>query len=399
VIPTRNRCVYAVHSIRNALGSASPALEVVVHDNSSDDGLERYVREQFHDPRLRYYHECERLSVAENFERATTLARGEYVASVGDDDGVNPEIIDAALWAQEEGMDAIVPTIPAQYWWPDFRHRHYGRSFSGSLVVRPFSGLVTLPAAEDQLRRCVRQAGQGGFGVLPGVYYGIVRRACLERVKARAGMFFPGPSPDIAGAAAVASFVKRMARVDYPLFLPGNSSAGGAGMKARKAHLGRLEAQAHLSKDVVGVWSELVPRFFSMPTIWAEDVIQALRATGRDDLLAEFNFPLLYARCSIFHPSHLRPIMRSFHKYLSSSKRGRTLSIAQFAWACAFTVGLRARYLARNVIAGPLHLGTQTVSGLDDIEEAWSSLSENLLRGGWRLRDRLESAAREMRGS
>src|SRR6266487_3404385 len=98
-IPTRNRREYAVACIRCVLRTSSQDLEVVVQDNSDSDELGRSLQEQFTDERLRYAYEGGRMSVVENCNRALSRATGEYVTLLGDDDGVNPEIIDAVRWA------------------------------------------------------------------------------------------------------------------------------------------------------------------------------------------------------------------------------------------------------------------------------------------------------------
>ena len=38
------------------------------------------------------------------------LATGEFVCVIGDDDGVNPEIIRAVCWAREHKLDAVAPS-------------------------------------------------------------------------------------------------------------------------------------------------------------------------------------------------------------------------------------------------------------------------------------------------
>jgi glycosyltransferase involved in cell wall biosynthesis len=377
VIPTRNRAHYAKASIRTTLLSSSDRLEVVVQDNSDGDELAQYIKDNMSDPRLRYWHDCEQLDVIENFSRGLQRSCGQFVAFIGDDDGVNPEIVEAALWAEREEVDAIISTRPAQYWWPGTRYRYHGESFSASMTIRSFDCTVTYPNPEAELARCARQAGQT-IGDLPSPYYGIIRRTCLDKVREASGRFFPGPSPDLAGAVAVATFTRRMAKVDYPLFIPGVSRASTAGLGAQKRHIGRLEDQEHLPRWAIENWSRLVPRFFSGETIWAEDVVQALRATGREDVLASFNTSRLHAMCAVFHPRFLSTILRSLR--IASAERSKPLSLAltEFAFWYGLTWARRARFLVHNRLIRPLSIGVSTLQGIQSIEQAAEALEAYL---------------------
>lgn len=377
VVPTRDRDSYAIPAIRSLLANPTPQLEVVVQDNGDGDELERFASEAAGDLRLRYNRAAGRLDVIENFNRGAALARGEYVTFLGDDDGINPELVEATAWAKAQGLDAVVPSRPAQYWWPDHRFRHYGSSSAGSLELRPFSGRVTYPDPEAELRKCARAAGYH-FAKLPRSYYGIVRRECLDRVKTTTGTYFPGPSPDLSGAVAVASFVRAMAHVDYPLFVPGSSARSTAGLGSMKKHLGELEAWPHLPHQYVRNWSELVPRFFAGNTIWGEDVVQALKATGRSDVLREFNVPLLHAFCVAFNPRFTRLTMRSFRRALRVTDRSLALGTLKFAAAYVYACCLRARSVAVRCAEKAGWQGKRTISGLATIEEATKALSTAL---------------------
>ncbi|MBI5017699.1 MAG: glycosyltransferase family 2 protein [Deltaproteobacteria bacterium] len=381
VVPTRNRATYAVPAIRSLLSIPSTDIQVVVQDNSDDPELERFVEALPSDPRLRYNHITERLDVIENFTRGTDLATGEYITYLGDDDGANPEILEATAWARGKKLDAILPSRPAQYWWPDHRFRYHGSISAGSMDLRPFTGKLSYPDPETEMRKCARAAGYH-FAKLPRIYYGVVRRDCLNKVKMTAGTYFPGPSPDLSGAIAVANYVKAMAHVDYPLLLPGSSAKSTAGLGAMKKHVGRLEAWPHLPQQYVRNWSKLVPAFFGGNTIWGEDVVQALTAIGRKDILAQFNVPLLHAFCVAFNPQYSRLTIENFYRALRVTHKGYAIGTAQFIFAYGYAYLLRARTLADRYAERARLRRITTIRKLPSIEDAIQALSSSLIMAG-----------------
>ena len=380
VIPTRNRHECAKFSIRNVLSIPSPRLELVLQDNSDTDKLKSFV-DSIHDVRVRYNHTPERLNIMQNFDRAMDMTMGEYVCFIGDDDGINPEIVNAVEWAKAQGLDAILSTQLAVYYWPDLRFRYYGTAFSGTLSIKPFTGRTSFPNVEAEVRRCARVAGRE-FGNLPRAYYGIVKRECMEHLKIKAATYFPGPSPDLANAVAVANYVERMCVVDYPLFITGISGGSGGGLGARKKHVGYLEDQAHLPKRFVRNWSNLVPEFFSGQTMWGESVVQALKAVGREELLRDFNIPLLHAMCAVFNPSYFSITIRSFYRALRATKRSYLLGTLKFFYSYFYTWGLRFKFLISNLLALRLGVGPHTVKEISNIEDAANALTEYLKTTG-----------------
>jgi glycosyltransferase involved in cell wall biosynthesis len=384
IIPTRNRARYAISCIRSVLSIQSALLEIIVQDNSDNDDLERMVRISILDSRLRYNHTTERLSVNQNFDKAMGMARGKYVSYIGDDDSVNPEIVSAVSWAQQRGFDALLTTMPVRYYWPDVRHRYYQSAFAGSLLIKSFGGSISFPNVEIEMRSCARSAGKR-FDNLPHVYYGIIKRECLEKVFEQTATYFPGPTPDVAGAVAAANYAKDICRIDYPLFIPGTGKASGGGLGTQKKHIGTLENQAHLSPQYVHNWSNIVPAFFSGETIWGEDMVQALKAIGREDVLREFNIPLLHAACAVFHPDYLPITLRSLYRALKTTRRGYLAGTFQFISYYFFNWGLRLRALFSNAVtlSGWGHI--LRIKKLNNIEEAANSLTEYLNNTGRRF--------------
>ncbi len=381
VIPTRNRMKYAIPAIRSILRIPSNELELIIQDSSDSDALGVFIQANIGDPRLHYNYSKPPVSGVDNFNIAARFATGEYVSFIGDDDGINPEIMIATQWAKVHDLDAMTPSLCATYYWPDFETRYRGLSHAGRLYLGSFSGAVSFPDMRSEMQKCVHRAGQDFVG-LPKVYYGIVKRQCLVQINEQTGVYFNGASPDIYSALAVASLAERVCTIDYPLFVPGSSIASTAGDSARGKHIGRLEEIPHLNARVVHEWPEFVPRFYSVETVRAEAAIKALTAMNRNDLVREFNFPLLHAACAVAHIDHLPQILHSLYRSLHLANNGQALGTLHFVWATLVTLGKRAGYVAdRLVHPAPLQRAT-SIAGLTNIEEAVQALSDQLSASG-----------------
>ena len=384
IIPTKNRSEYAMSAIKSILNMSSDLFELVVQDNSDNNKLEDHLNKIYLDSRLSYSHTREHLDVIANFNKALSLAKGEYITFIGDDDGVNPEIIEAAMWAKSNDIDALTPYLVADYLWPDLRQKYYGAKFSGGLKIKDFSGLISFPDVENGMIDCAQRGAQNlvNFVGLPKLYYGIVKKDCLEKVRKKTGTYFPGVSPDMSGAMAVASFVRRMCAIDYPLFVPGSSSKSTAGISAEKKHFGRLQDQLHLPHGCWDNWPAIVPAFYAVQTVWAQSAVRALEATGREDILAKFNIPLLHAMCAVFNPYFMAFTIRSYLNSLRKSKKNLLIGILLFSFSYIHVWGWRVESLLSRMFSRFRPSNVIIISNINDINEAVIALSRHLEKTG-----------------
>jgi glycosyltransferase involved in cell wall biosynthesis len=379
VIPTRNRFDYATFSIQSVLGILSPLLQLAVEDNSDDDKLDNWVRKNISDRRLVYHHSKARVSMSTNYDNALDLATGEYVSLIGDDDGVNPEIIAATKWAKHNEYDAIVPSSVINYVWPDLNMESRGAMKAGELRVLHFTGKKTFPDPEIEMRKCVCDAGQV-FHKLPKAYYGIVRKKCMDKVKQKTGTYFPGISPDMAAALSVANFTKRICHVDYPLFVPGSSANSNAGLSGLNKHIGRLCDQPHLPATCEDNWSKIVPAFYSVQTIWAEAAVSSLRAMGREDILKLFNVPKLFALCYIFHRRYLN--LRIFYQALRSASTNCLFGTLQLFYYFGCWYKLQIKIFIKRLLFKRNFDYVYTERGVQNIDDAVKAVKLFLEKDG-----------------
>ncbi len=379
IIPTRNRAKYAASCIRSLLSISDSKLEVVVQDNSDRDPLLSSVAEMRSDGRLLYNQTSEKLDVAENFSRGLELASGEYVGFLGDDDGVNPELMSAVRWAKAQKLEAITGNGVALYAWPDVRYKTYGAFLSGAIRIRPFTAQLSYPDPEEELARCARCAASS-FGRLPKVYHGAVRREVFDRVRDKAGTYFPGPTPDMSSAVALCAVVKRMCYVDYPLFIVGTGRESGSGAGAEKKHEWSFENVPWFPRWAITNWSDMVPRFCCGATLWAEDLVQALNAMGRQDMLPYFNVALLHARCAVFGPRRIGDVISSLQG-IAAARHASSFQIAiRFVGHYLRTWASRAGFMASNIALLTSISRGKLISNLPDIQYASWALTSFLNR-------------------
>ena len=371
VIPSKDRASYAVHCVRTVTSLPGDEVEVVVQDNSATDDLGRLLSERG-DPRIRYEHRGERMSVIDNCALGMSRARGEYVTLLGDDDAVTPALLAAARWAAHEDLDAVTPSRAAWYVWPDVTFARHGTAYAGTLTVRPFTGRVAEQDPAAGLRRSMHDAFQDLVDTvsLPKLYYGLVHRRCLEALRAAAGSIFPGVSPDMSVAIGLTPYVRRFVSLDYPVFLPGSSAKSTAGAHARKQHVGRLADQAHLPPDSESRWPIEVPAVFTVQTVWAQSGLAALRATGRETLARSLDLGYLHAMCGTLNAGYWPIVLPSYWRATEAAGRSRPVAAAALAVGVARTWMLRARYLLGRLARVPWYVGEHVESDLPDVFQA-----------------------------
>lgn len=296
IVPTHNRAKYALPTVRSLL-ALSERIEVVVSDTSSDDVLQDAIAQLPAAHRVNLVRPPTGVSVVDNFNAALAAATGDYLVFIGDDDLVTSAAIHIAEWAKRTGVDAVSVAFPANYYWPDFQHRLRGDFYAGTLRIDDFSGCISEHDAQRALTDAAESLGNGVM-TMPRAYAGMISLELANRIRQRHGELFGGVSPDIYSAALISSECRRCMRIDYPIVVPGNSGASTSGQSASGGHLGGLRDNAHIGAFKNLVWDELIPEFYSVPTVWGFSLLKALEKLGRQE---SANLANLYVRALLFH--------------------------------------------------------------------------------------------------
>jgi glycosyltransferase involved in cell wall biosynthesis len=297
VIPTRNRDIYVNAAVLQVLENTPNDVQVVVQDNSDHEVFMNNFKDSSYFHRIKYNYSPGQLSFVDNFSKAVEIAEGEYLCMIGDDDGINPEIATFVHWAKENGIEAISPEIKLNYIWPNTGIKYY-KTDNGNLTIVNFDLKSKIYNTESEIRKLLDSGGQNYLNYnLVKIYHGIVKKEAMDRVKSKTGKYFGGLSPDIYSSVALSLVVDKVLKINYPLTIPGVCRKSGSGHSSTGRHHGELDTAPQLKGHINYQWSSLVPRFYSVETLWADSAVAAFSEMKRDDLVKKFNVIQLSVYC------------------------------------------------------------------------------------------------------
>ena len=287
VVPTRNRQYYAKKTVEQILSIADEAgtVQIVVTDNSDDDGLSRLLGELLEHPDVTYEFTPHRIPGVDNYAKGIGLSRGQYVCCIGDDDAVLPDIVPVAEWASAHKIPAVKFGAQAIYIWPNAIK---GRE-SGQLSLDRFSSR----AYEVDVRKELVDFLRTGCSDLPSAdipkaYHGLVRRDMYELIKEKTGRYCGGLSPDIYLGVSLATMIEKLTCIDIPLTVFGACRQSTTGDSLNKVNVSKLEDAPHFVGQEYE-WDSLVPRYYCGANIWADSALHALSDLGEGALREEFS--------------------------------------------------------------------------------------------------------------
>jgi glycosyltransferase involved in cell wall biosynthesis len=381
VIPTRNRYEYLIHCLVSILNNYNNEyVEIIVHDNSTDIMPNNVSAFLLSNKSIKYTKVDTWISGVENFERAIALAQGDFITMLGDDDAVGPDLLKAIAWMSQNECDALYSPF-VSFLWPDIESRLYGKEFSGVLSIKSFDGKWEPVDNQKEIQECLNSGGTS-LKRLPRMYYGIIKKTVMEKVKATTGVYIPGPSPDMANAVSAGLFSQKAYFVNYPLFIAGNSIKSTAGMGAQGKHVGKLENIVFLPKECALEWSRYIPRFWSGPTIWAEAAHKAIEKSNRKDLLKEFNYLKVIAHSCVYNREWLPEIMVCLNRYMQEQNKGSffTWLILMNYYIQEWMLRLQMFILNITKLISKNNNHYEVFSDIDNVQIAASKFEEYLMR-------------------
>lgn len=364
IIPTRNRQTYCVSCIKSIL-SREGVFELIICDSSDDDSLARMLSE-INDSRLRYIRSNPNFNMTENFSFALELASGKYVIMIGDDDGIAENIFEAVRFCSENNVDALSSLDTyLEYNWPDFCSKVDGNSRAGKIFIKPSRCEFARLDRDELLRDFECRFGQGS-GTMPRIYHGLISKNLLDRMKRCYGVWFLGVSPDVSFSYLATTLAENIWVYSGPLSISGNSGNSNAGRSARGTHKGELESDPHMKNYRNYVWPAIIPRFFSVESVWAQASLEAMDKV-KDDYLCKFNFMGLYANMLLKHPDRLIEIKKAWMNY----KLVRRQPSFEFYVKLTRSVTHETLKFARRKLESKLRIKASViVCTANDIEEA-----------------------------
>lgn len=315
IIPTKNRFKYCVSAIKSCLNINNELIQVVVQDNSDVSNKKIFCDLFSGYSNVKYNYTQGILSFVDNFSYAISLADGEYVCMIGDDDGILPNILETVRNMKEEQADALVPGLNSVYIWPSNTPFIKGAE-NGYLCVANIKKKMTNINPMKGLQKLLKNGGQYYQDCdIPRLYHGIVKRNKLDEVKKITGNYFYGLTPDIYSAVALSYVCNKVLRIGYPITVSGICPNSGSADSATGKHTGKLSDAPHFRGHKDYQWDEKIPTIYTVESIWAETVLTALLDFDDKKSYDEFNILYLNSLCLKKYPQFKKEIYDHSKKY------------------------------------------------------------------------------------
>lgn len=218
VVPTLDRPDTLRHALATmACQPANADCEFIVQNNGGNPEIAEMVA-GLNDTRFRHFASDTVLTMTDNWEAALGHASGEYVTFIGDDDALMPYACATAVDILSGRNIDLLSWHAYSYHWPDYYHP----AFRNRLLAE--IDLTSSATRVSSRRELARIFGfQAHYAHLPMIYNSFVRRSVIDRMRATAGRYFIGLSPDVASGIANAALTDSFVRLSRPLGMAGFS--------------------------------------------------------------------------------------------------------------------------------------------------------------------------------
>lgn len=233
IIPCRNAGETLYYTLKTCLEQEFDGeYEIVVSDNSDmswgTDTPTYRICQDFHDDKIKYYRTPRNLSLMKNFEYAYLKAQGEFLISMGADDGILP-------WALKE-LDGIMNEFPDQYIW--LWHEAFYKWADVDKSVMENAGKATLRDGNGYIKGSpniyqykTREifldsfTYYGNMYYLPQIYHNSgIRRKYLVNLYKKTGVLWGGKSQDICMAVTIGNIEEMLPFIENTLTITGISN-------------------------------------------------------------------------------------------------------------------------------------------------------------------------------
>ena len=232
IIPCKNGLPYITSCINSVLDQEFLDCEIIVSDNHSSDGTARNLKAIFgHESRVRIISPKTPLSMAKNFDFAISAASGEWISTLGADDGVFPYFFE-----QMERLTALFPEAEAfvsrraYFYWEGCEEAYGNRA----ILFESNSSLKRGNSEKDSIRVL---RGKMPYNETLQLYAGsVVHRSLIEKVRSRdpERKLFRGSQPDIYSSSALLACDPKYFVVGAPLHWIGSSPTSNGLIQATK---------------------------------------------------------------------------------------------------------------------------------------------------------------------
>ncbi|MEK3704948.1 glycosyltransferase family A protein [Paenibacillus sp. FSL R7-0198] len=234
VIPTRNNAQTLEHTLKTCLYDQGNDFEVVISDNSSldnDDTL--HLIQRLDDPRIKYYRPDRELLLKESFEFAYCQTKGEFIFSIGSDDGV--------LHHGVERLRNILKYFPNEdvilwdrllYFWPGVGNGQDDQFVIPTCSYQPEHLEAGYINCNDSLQ-AILNLEVSMYSLPMGYINSGFRRSYIHKIIEKTGKFLDGDSQDIYMGLINYALNERVLYIKHPITIAGMSSHS-AGIQTSK---------------------------------------------------------------------------------------------------------------------------------------------------------------------
>lgn len=211
-------------------------------------------------------------------------------------------------------------------------------------------------------------AGAPSIMSLPRVYHGIVSNSLLQRMKdANGGKYIIGSCPDMNMAVSLAACVDRYHYIKYPVSIGGAAPNSAAGMNARKSHRAYLEtmvADGWLPQSVIDNWNPLLPKVWTIPTIYAQSAYEALRVHGIQE---EINYTHHYSACLQHESWAYKEICKAMKTAIAQNKSSYFAVLKSYTYRITrHILAVTLKPLIGKLVKRPMPLRFENIATIDE---------------------------------
>jgi hypothetical protein len=283
VIPTRDRNDTLAHCIRTCLKSYPFDVEVLVFDNSQYDGAKEVIDSIGHshgNTQIRYVAATSNLAMSRSWETAVSIAEGEYITVIGDDDGLLPDSLVLVNNLVDRFSSDLIRFAQASYGWPKYPLEQWRNRLQIPLAqtVKSING----PWVSNQVARFLLS-----YHCLPMIYNSFVSKKFIHSIRKRLGSVFHSSSPDVGSGFLFAQLSKTYLSCSVPVSIAGGShrSNGAIELMSNRRNPGISESNGSdfwsMNEQQGIVWPSLLPKVRVLPIAIAESLAIVNHVVGK----------------------------------------------------------------------------------------------------------------------
>ena len=279
LIPTKDRYNCLIPVVESlVLHFDNKEVEIIVQDNTNDNKEFLDFLKRLSSKKVKYFHSKKQISMSENCNFSVKNSVGEFLILIGDDDYVFSSIMKNIEWMKENDIEALNNNYMF-YQWAGVKTKTVIRTIPEETYVlkKEIDNSYKFFETKKTLNYVRDTGGSSGPKNMPRLYHGLVKRDVLTRVYNTCGTYFPGASPDIAIATALACHLDKHAYFNGVFSIAGASKTSNTGLSTVKKNVRNLEDVEFLDKFYIDQWDQRIPKVWAVSTIWPQSMIQSLK--------------------------------------------------------------------------------------------------------------------------